>query len=351
MVLLTVGGLLAGDAGAARGPAPKLVVTSFRAEVRTSQGKEQLAWQAPERFAAKPDTGQPFFGRLSITDGTFVYRFSPEARASVLNRTFAARPDGFFELDRLRGSSEFVLGKARGGTPVFRTVKLSRRPTFRAEVFLRANDCAALPSGREELWLDQETLLPVRSLERRGNAIVRRVRLTYTDINRPLPAAAFAPPPLGKRPYRRDDGFRRTSPEVAARHVSYRAALPKRLPPGFALAVSGWAPRSGITGAEGSNPRYKSLFAAVYRRGFERIDVTQRLAGQHGWLNDPFGAECVFEFRERVTIGAAKGWYGAGPRTTPHLYWQSGRVLFTISGPYPKNDLLAIARSLAPVRR
>ncbi len=97
-------------------------------------------------------------------------------------------------------------------------------------------------------------------------------------------------------------------------------------------------------------PRRPELFAAVYRRGFERIDVTQRLARPRGWLIDPFGAECVFQYSERATIRGARGWYGIGPDTTPHLFWRQGRVLYTVSGPYAKRDLLAIASSLTPVR-
>ena len=33
----------------------------------------------------------------------------------------------------------------------------------------------------------------------------------------------------------------------------------------------------------------------------------------------------------------------------PHLYWRSGRVLYTVSGPFPAATLTAVARSLQPV--
>jgi anti-sigma factor RsiW len=41
--------------------------------------------------------------------------------------------------------------------------------------------------------------------------------------------------------------------------------------------------------------------------------------------------------------------YGAGPGITPHLYWRAGGLLYTVSGPFPKGDLVAIAESLAPL--
>jgi hypothetical protein len=65
-------------------------------------------------------------------------------------------------------------------------------------------------------------------------------------------------------------------------------------------------------------------------------------------VSDPFEDGCVWSYRERATIGRARGWYGAGPDEPPHLCWRAERPLYTVSGPFPKRDLLAIARSLAP---
>ena len=93
-------------------------------------------------------------------------------------------------------------------------------------------------------------------------------------------------------------------------------------------------------------PARPELFAAVYRRGFEHVDVTQRVAGRRGWIADPFSG-CTWAYRERAVIGGARGWYGIGTDEPPHLYWRKGRLLYTVSGPFPKRDLLAIARSLA----
>jgi hypothetical protein len=173
--------------------------------------------------------------------------------------------------------------------------------------------------------------------------------VTYRSVGERLPASTFAPPRVDRIAYRDDKGFVRASPAAAARRLSYAPFVPRSLPAGFTLAVSGWAELSGTTGAEGAIPPARELFAAVYRRGGEEIDLTERLAPSGGWSADPFGAECVRQFSERAAVGSARAVYATSPSTTPHLYWRSGRLLYTLSGPFPKAALVAIARSLRPV--
>ena len=168
-------------------------------------------------------------------------------------------------------------------------------------------------------------------------------------MNAELPDSDFARPFDGPALTQRNEGFRRASPAVAATHLSYRPRLPSALPEGFSLAVSGWAPRSAVTGPEGSMPRRRELFAGVYLRGHERIEVTQRLAAGRGWVADPFGFECGVQYSERARVKGRPARFGIGPEIPPHLFWRRGRLLFTVSGPFPKRDLLAIANSLAPI--
>jgi hypothetical protein len=91
------------------------------------------------------------------------------------------------------------------------------------------------------------------------------------------------------------------------------------------------------------------LLAAVYRRGSEQIDLTQRLAPPGGWPADPFAVECVRQHGETARIGAARAVHAASASTTPHVYWRSGRLLYTLSGPFPNAQLAAIARFLRPI--
>ena len=77
--------------------------------------------------------------------------------------------------------------------------------------------------------------------------------------------------------------------------------------------------------------------------------MTQRLAGTTGWIDDPFGFECGSEQASTVDVGGAKATFASGAEIVPHLYWRSGRVLYTVSGPFPAATLAAVARSLEPV--
>lgn len=325
---------------------PSAPATSFSAVLRYPGGSELVAWQAPEDFAVRPLSGQPRLGGTYAHGGRVFYRYAPGSPVSVLTGMFAARPDAPPLLDPLRGPTDFALAQARAGALKLRAAGAD---AWQVRLFAPANKCAGFGSGTIELRLRRADLLPLRLLERHGTVVARDFSLAYRSVNTRLPAATFVAPKPGANPYREDKGFVRSSPAAAAGHLSYVPRLPRSLPSGFRLAVAGWAERSATTGAEGSIPPARELFAAVYRRGSEEIDVTQRLAPPGGWASDPFGAECVRQFSETATIGAARATYAASVSTTPHLYWRSGRLLYTLSGPFPKAQLAAIARSLEPV--
>ncbi len=341
LALVALVALVAGSPFAG-GPVPSTAVDSFRVTVRAPSGVESIAWQAPESLAARlPD------GDLVEANGT-LYVSSEGGRGYVERRRFAARPDGDVEPDLARGIHEFVLAHARGGRRKLVETALQGRPAYKAAVPLRANECAGLRAGRATIWLDRETLLPLRLVEEHAGQPTWIWSYRYDDLNVRLPESTFSPPELGKKPLREDIGFVRAAPARAAGRLSYTPSLPTVLPPGFELAVSGWARKSGSTGPEGSNRPSRELFAAVFRRGWEAIEVTQRLAAPP-WTSDPFGYECGFEHIEKAKVGPATATYGAAPEIVPHLYWRQGRLLFTVSGPFPKADLVAIASSLRPL--
>ena len=324
---------------------PLVPARSFVAVLRHPGGSESVAWRAPEDLAVRLLSGTSMLGRVHAHHGTVVYRYSPRSEVSTFVRTFAAQPDAPPLLSPLLGSRDFALAQVRAGA-----LKARAAPggVWRVRFFAPPNTCAGFGSGTIELVLRRSDLLPVRVLERHGAVVPRNLTLTYRSVNGAVPAARFVAP--GERvAFRADSRFVRSSPAVAAAHLSYVPLLPGWLPPGFSLSVSGWATRSATTGAEGSIPPMRQLFAAVYRRGSEELALTERLAPTGGWPGDPFGAECVRQFTETARVaGGATATYATSTLTTPHLYWRNGRLLYTLSGPFPKATLAAIARSLAP---
>lgn len=327
---------------------PAVVATSFQALAVSGANRERLSWLVPEWWASRRLTQAAFTGDVVERVGTRYWAAAASFPGRIERNTYAARPDGFSQSELLGASAEFLLAKTRSGRPALKAATHRGRAALRGDSHVRANDCAGLRAGTLSVWLDRRTLLPLEVREIRGG---RRsgTRYTYSRVRATLPNSVFAPPRLRERRERVDQGFRRTAPAHASGPLSYVPLLPDALPRGYQLAVSGWAPRAARTGAEGLIARHRELFAAVYRRGFERIDVTQRLSGGRNWPDSPFGAECVFHFRERARVNGAAAVYGAGPETTPHLYWRAGRLLHTVSGPYPKSTLVRIAESLRPL--
>ena len=336
---------LAGAGPAEPGGTVPTVVTSFQAIEKGSFGTVRYTWEAPERFAARPARrSEP---KIVERAGTRTAGPVQQFPGSVTRRRFPARPDGFSKQARLPDAS-YVLARSRGGKPTFKRVEIDGQPALRARYRVRRNECAGLRGGRLTLWLDAATLLPVR-LEERRPGFGRSSTYGYTSINEFVPPRRVRPPKV--RPGRGVDnqGFRRTSPAAAATHLAYTPLLPTMLPVGFSLAVAGWAPQSGFTGAEASNPRYPDLFMAVFRRGFERIDVSQRLGGGDAWPGDPSGVECGFVQASEVRVNNLPATFATGPGNVPHLYWRDGQLLLTVSGPFPKRELVSIAESLSPV--
>lgn len=325
---------------------PSASVEGFRAEISTGRESELLFWDEPDRFATTPrgagSSGERVVRNRGLTTSVF-----PGA-GSIERRGFAAEPDGFTPLDILSPSAETLLAQARAGRTTLTTARVGARATLRGSVRLGANDCAGFRGGVATIDLDARTLIPLRIVTRRSGAATETIRLTNLRLNPTFGPGAFrALRPRGEV-FRNDQGFRRTGPAVAAANLPYAPELPSVLPAGFVRAVTGWAPLSAITGPEGSVPARPSLFAAVYARGWERVDVTQRRSLGRDWPDDPFGSECRPLTNEAVSVGGIAATYAFGPETRPHLYWRDGAVLHTVSGPFPAGELVAIAESFVP---
>ncbi len=338
---------LAGPATAAVPVEPTADTTRYVALVVVGSSATEISQDGADRFASLPRLGQGPLPRLVRSRGLETTR--DEGGGAVVRRTFPAAPDGYAGLDLVERSLQPLLARAREGAVTLRPARVARAATLRGAIRLAPNDCAALRGGVRTMDLDPATLLPVRVIDRRAGTPATTLRLRVVRTGAALPAAAFRPLRPRGAVRRAGPGFRRASPGSAAARLPYAPLLPASVPAGFRLAGSGWAPRSGITGPEGSIPARPSLFQAVYARGWERLELTMRRSGGRGWPADPFAGECARVTERTVTVRGVSATFGIGPETRPHLFWREGGVLLTLSGPFPADTLVAVADSLAPV--
>lgn len=339
----------AGTAAAAVDVEPTADTTRFVLRVVDARGPVTAVSQdGADRFTMLPLALRSPFDRVVRVRGTETARFAGGSGRTV--RGHPAAPDGFGGLDLLDVPLDSVVGRARAGTLALRPVTVGGRAALRTTFPVPANDCAALRRGTATVDLDRATLLPLRYVTRRAGAPTQTLRLEVRRTGAALPARLFRPLPRRAGETVFDPGFRRVSPAAAAARLPYAPLLPATVPAGFALAVSGWAPRSAITGPEGSIPARPSLFQAVYARGWERLELTmRRAAAGRDWPEDPFGVECGRVDARPVTVRGVQGTFGVGPLIRPHLLWREGGVLLTLSGPFPAETLVQVADSLAPV--
>jgi len=145
---------------------------------------------------------------------------------------------------------------------------------------------------------------------------------------------------------RTDAGFANVDPAAAAKVVGYRPLLPTAVPDGFRLAGIAVASETAPTGPGGSNPPSRDVVSAIYRRGLDELVVTTRRRVAGTW-RDPFAIEGVDLSSERVPVaGAPEANLVLDPRTVPHLWAVTDRLVITVSGDLDREQLLVVARSL-----
>ncbi len=348
VVALALGGGSAG-AGAApapfsTGPTPTFTVDTYSLTVRTKGSSVRHVGGRYQRFSTNPSDA----AKVDIV-GRDKLLLAGATRRTVGVRTlnpYISEPDGVTGPDDLGlRLGRFVVTQARAGRLNLVATSLGGRSVYKAEVDLAANACEKAPEGTATIWLTRTTLLPKRVDVERDNT-TRTYNYAYAAFNDAVSNAALTSPGLGRRPQTINQRFKRRSPQAARGPLPFTPRLPTQLPTGFTLVQSGWAPQGARTGVRLLNKRDSWLFAAVYRRGWERIEITQRLATHGAWKVDPFQRSCQSIIGGRTTLGAIRVRYGVGPDVTSHVWFRDGNQLLTVSGPYGKNDLRTIAASL-----
>lgn len=346
-ILLTL--LAATAATVPLNPAP---VNSYQVRVGASADSDRVvSVKGPNLTRVYyPGTESP----LAITRGDTSYlRRTATSGGSILLNQPPAQPDGFPAwADEWTEATDSILARARSGEALLTATTHSGTPAVTTTVRLPANECAGLPRRDATFTLSQAHFLLFQVKQRAVGTgeEINEVNYRYTRVNGALSAALFAPPPTaGPRRFVTNGGFKRVAPKVAAGPLPYVPREPTVLPAGYRRVLTGWAPRGGLLGPEGSIARMRWLYQASWRNGQERMDFTMRVSSTD-WPVDPFAHECQAVEQEQVQIGTVTGTYGSGATSTPHLFWRDGPILYTLSAPVSKELLVRVAASLQKVQ-
>lgn len=328
-------------------PNPTFTADTYQLTVSTRTTTVRHLFAGPERFSSIAK--DPKVADMAARDGVLLFGATPTTKGRRIVNRYQTAPDGVngpndFGLKL----AQFAVAEARAGHLQLTAERLADRNVLRAEIDLAANSCQKLAAGTATVWLTKTTLLPKR-LEVERDGVTTTFRYAFSNFNRRLFLSRIGLPKLGSLPVRINNGFKRRTPAFSRGPLAFVPRLPTTLPSGFTLVSSGWAPLGTRTGIRDVNKRNRSLFSAVYMKGWERIEVTERLVGSAKFRRDPFSELCLGMHDGRTLVGNRGARYGIGPEIPSHLWWREGPIYFTVSGPYPKRDLKAIAESLQKI--
>jgi hypothetical protein len=289
----------------------------------------------------------------------------------------------------IRGTNLAVMATGQVGETVY-----EGRPALTVrcsipQVSIKGLDIGSHLFDAVEYTVDRESWLVVRTDFLLRGEVVQRYGLSNVRLNEPLPAGTFdfSPPPGTTT---KDVGQRENDPADAPlfrslfRRVTFADAggvwpttplAPSRVPAGFAPFAAAVAPDARWwiwTFTQGYRPSYwppsKDITQLCYRTGLLRFLVTTRAQPSGGplpsdlFVADPFVTETAGD--DIAAIGANVGtvtltggvWRGVTaylvvpPLAPPHLWaWHDG-VLVTVGGDLTRDELLAVANSLQPMK-
>jgi outer membrane lipoprotein-sorting protein len=205
-------------------------------------------------------------------------------------------------------------------------------------------------ADRLDVTVNEASALPVRVVATLRGSLRSELRIEHLAVDTTLPAGTFRLRfPAGAEVLRTDEGFRRISLGEVGAATGYKPLVPTRLPPGFRLSEVAVAKSAAAT-AGGLNPPSREVVSLEYRRGLDQVIVATRLRDGHSW-RDPFAIQGVRLRAERVTfsqgpLAASAAELIVDPRTPPHVWALTRKLVVTVSGDLTGSQLLEVAQSL-----
>jgi hypothetical protein len=204
---------------------------------------------------------------------------------------------------------------------------------------------------RLDVTIDQQTGVVLRAVYTLRGKVESELRVEHLVVGRPLPPKTFTLRfPRGHEVLRSDEGFRRIRLEGVPNVVGYEPLAPDRVPAGYRLTEVAVAREPGSAESV-DNPSSRDVVSLSYRHGFDQFLVTTRRRGDGRW-RDPLGPPPGLTAHPRsITLhgGALDGvtaQLDVDPRTTPHVWALTPKLVVTVSGDLGRAELLEVAQSL-----
>lgn len=371
-------------------PGPVEVETATAAEVRRAvrtaiaraeslSGTFVSRERTPEMDRAARDSGE----FLLLADGSYHIKsdvkedaYDSRRRVSTLHdygpgyepfahrarRVAAGPPDSLgysnSEFQRELGSVVRAL-LATGDIPV-KEVLVAGRPAWQLSTPVRQDRLAGAGWSPDHLVVavDQETGIPLRATwtvdgRLREQWTIRTIEVDGAVSRRDLRVQL----PADVRLTRSDQGFRRVPLDDVEGVVGYAPLVPSWLPEGFELTDVTVAEQGSPTGAEGMNPAAPGVVSMAFRRGFDSIFISTRVAvtptGGAIWSDPLATGEGFVDNPEtlRLERGALSGVEAnllVVPLTIPHIWALTDELVVTVAGDLSREDLVRVAESLEP---
>jgi hypothetical protein len=245
---------------------------------------------------------------------------------------------------------------AVGDVPV-QEVEVAGRPAWRLATPVRQDRLAGEGWSPNHLvvTVDQETGIPLRTRWTVDGELRRALRIQKVNVNPDVTRGELAVDlPADVRLTRSDQGFRRVRLEGVEAVVGYAPLVPAWLPDGFEPADVTAAAQGGPTGAEGMNPQAPGVVSISYRRGFDRIVLSTRVAvkptGGAVW-SDPLATGEGFVDQpevvrlERGVLSGVEASLLIVPLAIPHLWALTDDLVVTVAGDLSREELVRVAGS------
>jgi hypothetical protein len=234
--------------------------------------------------------------------------------------------------------------------PRVREVDYRGRPAWQLDLAVAPNTIEP-DIDHLAVTVDRATGFPLHVLATLRGRFRSELRLDKLELDAPAQPSTFTVRfPAGAEVLRTNAGFANAGLDEAAKIAGYRPLVPSDVPDSFRLVTVAAAASADATGPGQSNPRSAGVVSLSYRRGLEQIVITTRLRGHGGW-RDPFAVEGVPVNGEQVRLdrGALAGATAnvvVDPRTVPHLWAVTDRLVVTLSGDLSRAELIAVAEAL-----